>query len=234
MSAWSDASTTARKPRPSSKALRSREVEQVLPSMGKRTKIILGIVLGSLGMAGSLETLVLPFLIELPISFGIGSIIVVISYFVLGTIKEKRTVKITNTTSVEMLEAAESKLRCLQNVYMNSSSDSRIFKDVLQEICDSTDKIIDQLIEHPELIFQSRDFLGYYLDTIMTILDGYNKIEDLNEAADQIRKIGNTFKTMSKAYVEKVKNFEKNNLDGLNIEIKLLQDELGQKGIKDA
>ena len=250
MSAWDGSSTsdgtdsgtshwyglTSRIPRASSKALRSKEVEQVFPSIGKKAKLIISSILGYIGLMGAIQTFktfLLPLLIALPISVGVGFVLAVVSYFVLGTVKSKRTVKITNKTSVEMLDAAESKLLRLRNVYMNNSFDSRIFKDVLQEICDSTEKIIEQLIERPELIFQSRDFLGYYLDTIMTILDGYNKIEDINEQVEQTRKISKIFKSMSVAFDEKVKNFEKNNLDGLNVEIKLLQAELGQKGITD-
>ena len=142
----------------SSKALRTREIEQVLPSIGKKAKLIISSILGYIGLMGAIQTFkpfLLPLLIALPISVGVGFVLAVVSYFVLGTVKSKRTVKITNKTSVEMLEAAESKLLRLRNVYMNNSFDSRIFKDVLQEICESTEKIIDQLIEHPELIFQS-------------------------------------------------------------------------------
>ncbi len=59
-------------------------------------------------------------------------------------------------------------------------------RTVSGKICDEADKILKILRQKPELIVRVRQFLNYYLPTLCSILEKYNRLEQGGVAADDI------------------------------------------------
>lgn len=206
-------------------------VEQDPPFFKRVHKIIVSSCLSGLTTVGIIHTFSLPLIPEIFLDGGAAIVMFGTSYFVLNYMfgsskpKSKTMIQIKDKSAEKTLSDAEDKIR---DIWLADAYPS--FDKKLDEVTESIEDLIELLYEMPEAVFQSRDFLGYYLDAIITILDGYEKIIDPVEKAARAKEIDNTLDSIYNAVCKKIKSFEKKDTDSLDLDIKLLNDELKAKG----
>lgn len=195
-----------------------------LPAYKKWLSLALGVV----GGFGTAQTLTLPVLIELPISLGVGSVLSIICYLVMNSRKTTKIIKIKDESSSKMLKKANSKVSKILGFSINV--DCQAFDTKIDRVTDITNELILELYNRPDKIFDSRDFLGYYLDAIITILENYSKITSVREKAKRSKEIDTLLDTIYSATKKKIESFDKSSTIELDTEIILLGNELKSKG----
>ena len=59
---------------------------------------------------------------------------------------------------------------------LNDAIEDEIISRRIDQLEDTTGKIIDQVVAHPEKLSQIRTFMNYYLPTTLKILNAYDRM----------------------------------------------------------
>lgn len=229
MSAWSgsERSTTPMPlPTPSKDRLINETI--MIPAFKDSHKKWASLVLGTIGGFGISQTLVFPLLVELPISFGVGSVLAVACYFIMDSFKTTKIIKIKDESSSKMLKEASNKVSTILG--FSISVECQVFEQKIDQVTTVVTDLILELYDRPDQIFNSRDFLGYYLDAIITILENYSKITNVREKSKRAKEIDGLLDTVYSATKKKIESFDKRSTLELDTEITLLSNELKSKG----
>lgn len=190
------------------------------------------VVIGSISAFGTSQSMLLPMLIELPISLGVGSVIAGISYIIMKSFNSSKKIKPTIVKSNPhgtMLEQA-----CDKNAKIYAFTiqvDCQIFEKRIERVTSIVDELLLDLYDnHTDEIFGSRDFLGYYLDSIITILENYCKLSNIQEKIKKAKEIDSLLDSVYNAVKKKIESFDRANTKELDVELTLLSNELKSKG----
>lgn len=192
-------------------------------------KKLSSLTLGMIGGFGTSQTLLLPMIIELPISLGVGAAISIICYMVIRSGKTTKNIVIKSNSHGTLLEKARGKNATIYTFIININC--QIFEKRIERITSIVDELILTLYDnHSDKIFDSRDFLGYYLDSIITILENYCKLSNVQEKIKKSKEIDSLLDSVYNAVKKKIESFDRANTRDLDIELTLLGNELKSKG----
>ena len=106
-----------------------------------------------------------------------------------------------------------------------------------KEICNTSDKIIDTVIEKPEKIKKIRNFLSYYLPVTKKILERYDEIENQKLNTGETKKFMNSVEEMiakiKKAFEEQLSNIYQTEMIDTDAELKVFESMLKSDGFID-
>lgn len=126
---------------------------------------------------------------------------------------------------LERLKAIRVKVRKIQVTIKNTSVNEKI-----TSILASIDKIILNFEKDPSDINRYRQFLQYYPDATVKLLEKYQYLESSSENPEDIKesldKVSSTLDSLKDAYEEYYKKLMDNDLMELNIETQLIEDTL--------
>lgn len=106
-----------------------------------------------------------------------------------------------------------------------------------KEICNTSDKIIDTVIEKPEKIKKIRNFLNYYLPVTIKILERYDEIENQKLTTAQSKKFMSSIEEMivkiKGAFEEQLSNIYQTEMIDTDAELKVFESMLKSDGFID-
>ena len=106
-----------------------------------------------------------------------------------------------------------------------------------KEICNTSDKIIDTVIEKPEKIKKIRNFLNYYLPVTIKILERYDEIENQKINTTQSKKFMSSIQEMivkiKGAFEEQLSNIYQTEMIDTDAELKVFESMLKSDGFID-
>lgn len=106
-----------------------------------------------------------------------------------------------------------------------------------KEICNTSEKIIDTVIEKPEKIKKIRNFLSYYLPVTIKILERYDEIENQKLTTTQSKKFMNSIEEMivkiRGAFEEQLSNIYQTEMIDTDAELKVFESMLKSDGFID-
>ena len=229
MSTWDGSFSKPPKP-PEDRIIKEGYLEEIitLPSFKASHKKWAGLILGIMGGFGTLQTLMLPLLIELPISLGVGGFVAVLCYFVMGLQTKTKTIKVKDQSSSKSIKEAIENISLISEFAIKE--ECKIFEAKIERVTDIVNELITELYSRQDKIFDSRDFLGFYLDAIITILANYCKITNVQEKAKRAKEIDDLLDNIHNPTKEKIESFDRSSTVKLDTEITLLSNELKSKG----
>ena len=106
-----------------------------------------------------------------------------------------------------------------------------------KEICNTSDKIIDTVVEKPEKIKKIRNFLNYYLPVTIKILERYDEIENQKLNTTETKKFMNSVEDMiskiKQAFEEQLSNIYQTEMIDTDAELKVFESMLKSDGFID-
>ena len=121
--------------------------------------------------------------------------------------KERTKIDLSDKITIQDKEDLKNAQEMVNNLTKISSQleNSELVKNT-KEICKTSKKIIEAVIEKPEKIKKIRNFLNYYLPVTIRILERYDEIENQNINTNETKKFMNSVQDM----ISKIKDaFEK-------------------------
>ena len=104
-------------------------------------------------------------------------------------------------------------------------------------ICNTSDKIINTVIEKPEKIKKIRNFLNYYLPVTIKILERYDEIENQKLNTTETKKFMNSVEDMiskiKQAFEEQLSNIYQTEMIDTDAELKVFESMLKSDGFID-
>ena len=104
-------------------------------------------------------------------------------------------------------------------------------------ICNTSDKIINTVIEKPEKIKKIRNFLNYYLPVTIKILERYDEIENQKLNTTETKKFMNSVEGMiskiKQAFEEQLSNIYQTEMIDTDAELKVFESMLKSDGFID-
>ena len=132
----------------------------------------------------------------------------------------------------EDLKKAQAMVKNIRDI----STKLEIIKNT-KEICDTSDKIIDTVIEKPEKIKKIRNFLSYYLPVTKKILERYDEIENQKLNTTETKKFMASVEEMiakiKKAFEEQLSNIYQTEMIDTDAELKVFESMLKSDGFID-
>lgn len=149
----------------------------------------------------------------------------------------KINVKGTNVTVLEFDQLIKdgrdkiSKIKILQNRINNFS-----VKNKIREIADITKKIYDNLESDPKNINSARQFINYYFDASVKVINKYVELsghKDLSINIEQsLRNVESSLDVIIKAFRFQLQKQLEDNAMNIDVELKVLNDILKSEGLK--
>ena len=135
----------------------------------------------------------------------------------------------------EDLKKAQNMVKELREI-STKLENSDIVKNT-KEICNTSDKIIDTVIEKPEKIKKIRNFLSYYLPVTKKILERYDEIENQKLNTAETKKFMESVEEMiakiKKAFEEQLSNIYQTEMIDTDAELKVFESMLKSDGFID-
>ena len=135
----------------------------------------------------------------------------------------------------EDLKKAQDMVKRLREI-TTKLENSMLVKDS-REICDTSDKIINTVIDKPEKIKKIRNFLSYYLPVTYRILERYDEIENQKLSTSETRKFMSSVEEMvSKikgAFEQQLSNIYQTEMIDTDAELKVFESMLKTDGFID-
>ena len=172
--------------------------------------------------------------------FVFPSVAIVFVAFGLGTLLFKERTKIDLSDDIsfndkEDLKKAQEMIIRIREIDKKLEN-SDIMKNT-KEICNTSDKIIDTVIEKPEKIKKIRNFLSYYLPVTKKILERYDEIENQKLTTTETRKFMNSVEEMiakiKTAFEEQLSNIYQTEMIDTDAELKVFETMLKSDGFID-
>ena len=161
-------------------------------------------------------------------AYGAGSLI----------FKDRTKLDISDDITLEDKEAlrkAQDMVRKLRDISTKLES-SNIVKNT-KEICNTSDKIINTVIDKPQKIKKIRNFLIYYLPVTYSILERYDEIENQKLNTVETRKFMNSVEEMilkiKQAFEQQLSNIYQTEMIDTDAELKVFETMLKSDGFID-
>ena len=135
----------------------------------------------------------------------------------------------------EDLKKAQERIKYLRDISTKLES-NELVKNT-KEICNTSEKIIDTVIEKPEKIKKIRNFLNYYLPVTIKIIERYDEIENQKLNTAQTKKFMNSVEEMiskiKTAFEEQLSNIYQTEMIDTDAELKVFESMLKSDGFID-
>lgn len=132
----------------------------------------------------------------------------------------------------EALHNAQNMVKDIRDISTKLES-SKLIKDT-KEICNTSDKIINTVIDKPKKIKKIRNFLNYYLPVTYRILQRYDEIENQKLNTEDTRKFMNSVEEMiakiKVAFEQQLSNIYQTEMIDTNAELKVFETMLKSDG----
>ena len=106
----------------------------------------------------------------------------------------------------------------------------------VKEICEVIEKILEDLEKDPQDLKAARQFLDYYLDSTIKILNRYVELSAQNISDDSIKasllKVENMLQTIKDAFEKKLAQLLSNDVMDLDTELSLLDQSINMDGLR--
>lgn len=131
----------------------------------------------------------------------------------------------------------EAKEKTLQINNISKQLEDKMLVENINQICDTSNKIIDTLSKNPNKLGQARNFLNYYLPVTIKILTRYDEIENQKLNTPESRKFMKSVQDMTEkiknAFNEQLNNMYKTEMIDTDAEIKVFETMLKSDGFLD-
>ena len=178
---------------------------------------------------------------EVPyLALGIGALpsaAIEVAAYGAGTLLFKNRTKLDISDDItfqdkEDLRKAQEKISKLRDISTKLES-QELIKNT-KEICDTSEKIIDTVIEKPEKIKKIRNFLNYYLPVTTKILERYDEIENQRVETSETKKFMNSVEDMiskiKDAFKQQLSNIYQTEMIDTDAELKVFETMLKSDG----
>lgn len=157
-----------------------------------------------------------------------------------GTLLFKNRTKLDISDDISIsdkqdLRKAQDMVKRLRDI-TTKLENSNLIKDT-KEICNTSDKIINTVIEKPEKIKKIRNFLSYYLPVTYRILERYDEIENQKLSTSDTKKFMNSVEGMvskiKSAFEQQLSNIYQTEMIDTDAELKVFESMLKTDGFID-
>ena len=135
----------------------------------------------------------------------------------------------------EDLKKAQERIKYLRDISAKLES-NELVKNT-KEICNTSEKIIDTVIEKPEKIKKIRNFLSYYLPVTIKILERYDEIENQKLSTKETKKFMSSVEDMiakiKTAFEQQLTNIYQTEMVDTDAELKVFETMLKSDGFID-
>ncbi|MBR6034319.1 MAG: 5-bromo-4-chloroindolyl phosphate hydrolysis family protein [Clostridia bacterium] len=150
-----------------------------------------------------------------------------------------------NKKEIDFAFSAENNYEILKHAKENTEKLRAITKQLesvelirnVNDICDTSDKIIDTLSKKPEKLKQAHNFLNYYLPVTIKILERYDEIENQKLSSIESAKFMNSIQQMiikiKTAFENQLSNLYQSDMIDTDAEIKVFESMLKMDGFMD-
>lgn len=149
--------------------------------------------------------------------------------------KNKLDISIDKQNLYDILKEAKEMTTQISRISMQIE-DKKLVENINQ-ICSTSNKIIDTLSKKPEKLGQARNFLNYYLPVTIRILNRYDEIENqkLNtpESNKFMRSVQEMADKIKEAFNEQLNNMYQSEMIDTDAEIKVFEGMLKADGFID-
>lgn len=152
--------------------------------------------------------------------------------------KDRTKIDLSDDISIndkEDLKKAKNMVKKLRDISTRLESGELIRNT--KEICNTSDKIIDTVVEKPEKIKKIRNFLSYYLPVTIQILERYDEIENQKLNTTETKKFMNSVEGMiakiKVAFEEQLSNIYQIEMIDTDAELKVFESMLKSDGFID-
>ncbi len=179
---------------------------------------------------GALEvaSFVFPFSILIAVGVGLGFAFAS-KFFVFGVEKPRMLLGGTKALESKIIDA-EDKLRKLE--FENQFHRNSNIGDELEGIIGSAYELLDLLEGKPDKIVGARDFLGYYLDECISMIQKHKELEEGAPKVESGKKIEEVMVGMNIAFERQLDKIRRNEAVDLDLDIQVLKNDLIGKGVK--
>ncbi len=233
MSAWHGDSNGSKRNSLVKKANKETR-EQNLLNISYKKKVlfsqIASICVGSLAGVGTLEVASIIFPFNILAAIGVSLIVTVIGIFFVFNVEKPRQILGGKKMLADKVTGAEEKIRKIE--FLCQWHRNTKIGNSMSEIANLADDLLDILYDRPDKIVAARDFLGYYLDECISIIQKYKDMEEGKHKIEATKKIEESFASIETAFQNEIEKFKKNEAYELDLDIAVLKNDLRGKGIK--
>jgi 5-bromo-4-chloroindolyl phosphate hydrolysis protein len=141
---------------------------------------------------------------------------------------------ITREKYNEILESGSKKLKIMKG-YLTQVNNAEV-KEKIRQIGDVVEKIFDDLKKDPKDVKAAREFLNYYLDTTINIINRYIDISNRNIQTAKIKetltRVEGLLDTIKQAFEKQLAKLLNDDLLDLDTEIKVLEQTMKVEGME--
>lgn len=152
-----------------------------------------------------------------------------------GKDKNKLDISIDKQNLYDILKEAKD-MTAQINQISKQLEDKKLVENI-NEICNTSNKIIDTLSKKPEKLGQANNFLKYYLPVTIKILNRYDEIENqkLNttESNDFMKSVQDMTEKIKEAFHKQLNNMYQSEMIDTDAEIKVFENLLKSDGFID-
>lgn len=152
-----------------------------------------------------------------------------------GKDKNKLDISIDKQNLYDILKEAKD-MTAQINQISKQLEDKKLVENI-NEICNTSNKIIDTLLKKPEKLGQANNFLKYYLPVTIKILNRYDEIENqkLNttESNDFMKSVQDMTEKIKEAFHKQLNNMYQSEMIDTDAEIKVFENLLKSDGFID-
>lgn len=178
----------------------------------------------------ALDVSILPSLGMGVLAFGAGNLL-----FSNKASKEKKVATSTNTNLYNVLNKAKMDNAKIYSM-INKIEDKDLRKDI-EELHETTSKIIDTISKKPEKLSKATTFFDYYLPVTLKILTKYDDIEnqklDNEEVVKFMKNTENMISKIKNAFKSQLANLYQSDIIDTDAEIKVFDQMLNAEGFND-
>lgn len=149
--------------------------------------------------------------------------------------KRKSAFNLKNMNKInndEILSKITEAKKLLDKIY-NYSNHGRCadLKDRLKSIVKSGSDLMKELDDRPEDVIKLSNYMDFYLQQTVSVVQRYAEIEDLRERSMVLNQLNPVLTNLDSAFAEKVQMFKKREKFDLDVDIKLLEQEIKTRRI---
>ena len=193
----------------------------------RQIKMLVSAIVGISVCAGFMTTLTFPMIIEAPIAAVAG----VMGFFIsLISIKLEKPTYLMQPKNTELLAQAVDNLELLKT----NSQSFRVMsvRIKLQNVYALMSELFELVQDSPHKVFSSRDYLGYYLEQCNTMVQHYTAIKLAKNRSEMAAKIEKNLDKIGQALITHIEQIKNEEVFDLDLDLRVLEQDLGKKGIK--